>query len=69
MKLYNKRDDFSFPIVNFQFIIATFQYISPLIGYSIACGSYFNFLDNNKTLNVRLNKFVTGATLLQLGCC
>ena len=54
MKLYNKRDVFNYPIVNFQFIIATFQYISPLIGYSIACGSYFNFLDRGLLLTRKL---------------
>jgi len=47
MKLYDKRDDFNFPIVNFPFICrnipatpAYVVYISQLIRYSRACGSY-----------------------------
>jgi hypothetical protein len=40
-KLYDKRDDFNIPIVNFRFIRSTFPaaaygvYISQMIGYSI----------------------------------
>jgi hypothetical protein len=42
-KLYDKRDDFNIPIVNFRFIRSTFPaatyevYISQMIGYSRAC--------------------------------
>jgi hypothetical protein len=46
-KLYDKRDDFNFPIVNFPFICSNIPaasaygvYISQLIQYSRACGSY-----------------------------
>jgi hypothetical protein len=51
-KLYDKRDDFNFPIVNFPVICSNIAaepaygvYISQLIRYSRACGSYQNFLD------------------------
>ena len=54
-KLYDKWDDFNFPIVNFPFFVhvyvATLQqhmqmeYISQLIRYSFACGSHHDFLD------------------------
>ena len=51
-KLYNKRDDFSFPIVNFPFLCSNIPaapaygvYISHLIRYSRACISYQDFLD------------------------
>ena len=45
-KLYDKRDDLYIPIVNFLFICSTFPaaayevYISQMIRYSRACGSY-----------------------------
>jgi hypothetical protein len=49
-KLYDKRDDFNFPIVNFSFICSNIPaapaygvYISQMIRYSRACGSYQNF--------------------------
>ena len=51
-KPYDKRDDFNFPIVNFQFICSDIPaepaygvYISQLIRYLRACGSYQDFLD------------------------
>jgi hypothetical protein len=47
MKFCHKRDDFNFPIVNLPFICSNIPavpaygiYISQLIRYSIACGSY-----------------------------
>jgi hypothetical protein len=50
--LYDKRDDFNVPIENFPFICSNIQaasayglYISQLIRYSRACGSYQDFLD------------------------
>jgi hypothetical protein len=50
-KLYDKIDDFNFPIVNFPFICSNIPaapaygvYISQLIQYSRACGSYQNYL-------------------------
>jgi hypothetical protein len=50
-KLYDKRDDFNIPIVSFGFIRSTFPaaaygvYISQMIEYSRACGSYQVVLD------------------------
>ena len=51
-KLYDKRDHFNCPIVNFPFICRNIPaapaygvYISQLIRYSRACGSYQDFLD------------------------
>jgi hypothetical protein len=51
-KLYDKRDDFNSSIVNFPFIRSTFPaapaygvYISQMIRYSRACGSYQDVLD------------------------
>ena len=51
-KLYDKRDDFNFPIVNFPFICSNIPaapaygvYISQMIQYSRACGSYQEFLE------------------------
>jgi hypothetical protein len=51
-KLYDKRDDFNFLIVNFPFICSNIPatpayvvYISQLIRYSRACGSYQDYLD------------------------
>ena len=60
-KLYDKRDDFNFTIVNFPFICnnipATPAYelcISQLIRYSRACGSYQDFLDTGLLLTRKL---------------
>ena len=56
-KLYDKRDDFNFPIVNFPFICSNIsaapaygEYISQLIRYSRACGSYQDFLKLKSSL-------------------
>ena len=61
MKLYDKRDDFNFPIVNFPFICSNISaasaygvYISQLIRYSRACGSYQDFLDRDLLLTRKL---------------
>jgi hypothetical protein len=50
-KLYDKTDDFNIPIVNFLSICSNFPaapaygvYISQMIRYSRACGSYQDFL-------------------------
>ena len=50
-KLYDKRDDFNFPIANFPFIYSNIPaapvygvYISQLMRYSGACGSYQDVL-------------------------
>ena len=60
-KLYDKRDDFNFPIVNFLFICSNIPaapaygvYISRLIRYSRACGSYHDFLDRGLLLTRKL---------------
>ena len=60
-KLYNKRDDFNFPIKNFQYICSSILaapaygiYISQLIRYSRACGSYHDFLDRRLLLTRKL---------------
>ena len=51
-KLYDKKDYFNFPIMNFPFICRNIPsapaygvYISQLIRYSRVCGSYQDFLD------------------------
>ena len=60
-KLYDKRDDFNFPIVNFPFICSNIPaapaygvYISQLIRYSSACSSYQDFLDRGLMLTGKL---------------
>jgi hypothetical protein len=60
-KLSDKRDDFNFPIVNFPFICSNIPtassygvYISQLIRYSRACGSYQDFLDRGLPLARKL---------------
>jgi len=56
-KHYDKRDDFSFSIVNFPFISSNIPaspaygiYISQLICYSRACAQYSDFLDRVQLL-------------------
>ena len=60
-KLYDKRDDFNFPIVNFPFIKSNIPaapaygvYISQFIRYSRACDSYQDFLDGGLLLTMKL---------------
>ena len=60
-KLYDKRDDFNFLIVNFPFICNNIPaapaygvYISELIRYSRACGAYQDFLDIGLLLTRKL---------------
>jgi hypothetical protein len=60
-KLYDKRDYFNFPIVNFSFICCNIPaapaygvYISQMIRYSRACGSYQDFLDRGLLLTRKL---------------
>jgi len=60
-KFYDKRDYFNFPIVNFLFVCSNIPtapaygvYISQLIGYSRACGSYQDFLDRGLLLTMNL---------------
>jgi hypothetical protein len=61
IKLYDKRDDFNFHIVNFPFIYSNIPaapaygvYISQLIRYSRACGSYQYFVDRRLLLKRKL---------------
>ena len=57
-KLYEKRDDFNFPTVNFPFICGNIPaygvYISQLMQYSRASGSYQDFLDRGLLLTRKL---------------
>ena len=61
-KLYDKRDDFTFPIVNFPFVSSNMSasslvyggYISQLISYSRACAQYNDFLDRAQLLTQKL---------------
>lgn len=60
-KLYDKRDDFSFRIVNFPFICGNIPsapaygvFISQLIRYARACRNYADFLYRARTLTNRL---------------
>ena len=60
-KRYDKRDDFSFPIVNFPFLCRKIPaapayglYISQLKRYSRACISYHDFLDRGLLLKRKL---------------
>ena len=62
-KLYDKRDDFNFPILNFPFICSNipavpaygvYTGISQMIQYSRACGSYQDFNDRGLLLTRRL---------------
>ena len=76
-KLYDKRDHFNFPVVNFPFICSnipaapTYEvYISQLIRYSRACGSHHYLLDRGlllkrKLLNKGNNKITELRTILQ----
>ena len=57
-KLYDKRHDVTFPIVNFPCMCSNIPaasaygvYISQLIRYSRACGSYQDFLDRGLLVN------------------
>lgn len=60
-KLYDKRDDFTFPIVNFPFICSNIPaapaygvYISQLIRYARACCDYNDFLERTRLLTTKL---------------
>ena len=61
LNIFDKRDDFNFPIVNFPFICSNISaapayrvYISQLIRYSRACGTYQDFLDRGFVLTRKL---------------
>jgi hypothetical protein len=60
-KHYDKRDDFNLPIVNFPFVYGNIPaapaygaYISQMIRYYRACGSYQDFLDRELLLTMKL---------------
>ena len=62
-KIYDKRDDFNFPIVNFPFLCSNIPappafgvFISQLIRYARACSSYSDFLDRGVLLTEKLLK-------------
>ena len=66
-KLYDKRDDFDFPIVNFPFMSSNIPaapaygvYISQLIRYSRACASYRDFIDRGLQLTRKLLRGFSG---------
>jgi hypothetical protein len=61
IQLYDKRDDFSFTIVNFPFIYSNIPlspvygvYISQLIQYARACSTYDQFLSRSRLLTDKL---------------
>ena len=61
MKLYDKREDFNFPIVNFPFICSNIpaapaygEYSSQMLRYSRACDFYQEFLDRGLLLTRKL---------------
>ena len=60
-RLYDKRDDFNFPIVNFPFLSSNIPsapaygvYVSQLIHYARACSNYQDFLERGKVLTTKL---------------
>ena len=55
-KLYDKRDEFGFHIVNFPFISAPAcgVYVSHLIHYARCCSNYSDFLSRHRVLVTRL---------------
>ena len=60
-KIYDKRDDFDFSIVNFPFLCSNIPespaygvFISQLIRYSRACSGYLDFLLRGKLLTSKL---------------
>ena len=62
-KLYDKRDDFNFPIVNFPFLDSNIPsspaygvFISQLIRYARACSDYNDFKTRSKVLTSKLAK-------------
>ena len=62
-KLYDKRDDFNFSIVNFPYLCRNIPsspaygvYVSQLIRYAIACSTYEQFIMRGKLLTNKLLK-------------
>ena len=61
VKLYDKRDDFNFPIVNFPFLCSNIPaspaygvFVSQLIRYGRACSSYDDFVHRSRLLTSKL---------------
>ena len=59
-RLYDKRDDFNFPIVNFPFLSSNIPsapaygvYVSQLIRYSRTCSNYQDFMGRRKVLTTK----------------
>ena len=60
-RLYDKRDDFNFPIVNFPFLSSNIPsapaygvYVSQLIRYARTCSNYQDFMKRGKVLTTKL---------------
>ena len=60
-RLYDKRDDLNFPIVNFPFLSSNIPfapaygvYFSQLIRYARACSNYQDFMEHGKVLTTKL---------------
>ena len=60
-RLYDKRDVFNFPIVNFPFLSSNIHsvpvygdYVSQLIRYARACSNYQDFMERGKVLTTKL---------------
>ena len=60
-RLYDKRDDFNFAIVNFPFLSSNIPsapaygiYVSQLIRYARTCSNYQNFMERGKVLTTKL---------------
>ena len=60
-KLFDKRDDFNFPIVNFPFLSSNIPsapaygiYVSQLIRYDRACSNYQDFMERGKVLTTKV---------------
>ena len=60
-RLYDKRDDFNFPIVNFPFLSSNIPsapaygvYVSQLIHYARTCSNYQDFMEREKVLTTKL---------------
>ena len=56
-RVYDKRDDFNFPIVNFPFLssnipsaLAYGVYVSQFIRYARTCSNYQDFMERGKVL-------------------
>ena len=60
-RLYDKWDDFNFPIVNFPFLSSNIPsapahgvYVSQLIRYARACSNYQDFMERGKVLTTKV---------------